>query len=74
MYLRVYKRKKSAIAVTLKIDANSSAHTLLQYSVAKVKFVHDKLWTGKINFRKKFPDIHRSMGMLNSRNGLSLYE
>ena len=47
MYLRVYKRKKSAIAVTVKIYANSSAHTLLQYSVAKVKFVHDKLWLGK---------------------------
>ena len=53
MYLRVYKRKKSAIAVTLKIYANSSAHILLQYSVAKVKFVHDKLWLGKIKFRKK---------------------
>ena len=71
MYLRVYKRKKSAIAVTLKIYANS---TLLQYSLTKVKFVHDKLWLGKINVRKKFYDIHRSVGMLNSRNGLSLCE
>ena len=69
MYLRVYKGKNSAIAVTLKIYANSSAHTLLQYSVAQVKFVHVKLWLGKIEFRKKFHDIHRSM-----RNYLSLCE
>ena len=54
MYIRVYKRRKSTIAVTLKIYANSSAHTLLQYSVAKVKIVHDKLWLGKIKFRKNF--------------------
>ena len=66
MYLQVYKRRKSAIAVTLKIYANSSAHTLLQYSVAKVKFDNDKLFLGKIKFRKKFPDIHRSVQMLNS--------
>ena len=40
------------IAVTLKIYANSSAHTLLQYSIAKVKFVHDKLWFRKMKLRK----------------------
>ena len=62
MYLRVYKRKKSAIAVTLKIYTNSSAHILLQYSVAKVKFVQNKLWLGKIKFRKKIHDIQTSVG------------
>ena len=74
MYVQVYKRRKSAIAVILKIYANSIAHALLQYSLAKVKFFHDKLWLGKIKCRKKFPDIHRSVGMLSSGNGLSLYE
>ena len=72
MYLRVYKRRKSAIAVTLKINANRSAHTLLQDSVAKVKLVHDKSWLGNLKLRKKFPGTHRSVGMFNSRNGRSV--
>ena len=52
MYLRVYKRRKSALLSPLKIYANSSAHTLLSYSEAKVKFVNEKLWVGKVKFRK----------------------
>ena len=74
MYLRVYKKEEIRIATTFKICANRSFHTLFQYSIAKVRFVYDKLWLGKIKHRKKFPDIHRSVGMLNSRNGLSLCE
>ena len=52
MYLRVYKRRKSALRSPLKMYANSSAHTLLFYSVAKVKFVNEKLWFVKVKFRK----------------------
>ena len=67
MYLRVYKWRKSAIAVTLRIYANCVP---IFYSMVKVKFVHDNLWLEKIKFRKKFLDIHRSVGLLNSKNGL----
>ena len=61
------QKEEIRIVVTFKLYANSSAHTLLQYSIAKVKFVHDKLWFGKINYWKIIPDIHRSVsvGMLN---------
>ena len=37
------QKEEIFIAVTLKIYANSSVHTPPQYSVAKIKFVHDKL-------------------------------
>ena len=42
------QKEEIRMAVILKIYANSSAHTLLQYSVAKVKFVQNKLWFKKI--------------------------
>ena len=46
------QKEEIFIAVTLKIYANSSVHTPPQYSVAKIKFVHDKLLFRKIKSRK----------------------
>ena len=50
IHLRVYKRRKFAL-LSFSKNINSSAHTLLQYSVAKVKFVQDKLWFWKKKFK-----------------------
>ena len=46
------KGQTTTSITSIKIYANSSVHTPPQYSVAKIKFVHDKLLFRKIKSRK----------------------
>ena len=55
MHLRVYKKRKSALLSVSKFMQTAAPIlvTQLQYFVAKVKFVYDKLQFRKIKLRKQ---------------------